>query len=101
MNFPLPGQYYSGDGLSGFREIVVLDHFDEENVYFSPTSAGYLEFFLTYHLPVETFHRIYSPCAKPPAESYFSKTASRWLQPFSTLARKFLTGVQGKIARYF
>ena len=101
MNVPLPGDSYSGDGLSGFREILIIDYHDGENVYFSPTSAGWIEFYLTYQLPLRVFHQVYTPCPKPAAESYFSKTASPWLQRFFSPARKFLTGALGKIGRYF
>jgi hypothetical protein len=96
-NPPLPGTEWCGDGLSGFRRIQITDHtWDGEYIYFFPLTAGWRENFLTYQLPLEVFHRVYSPCANPPAENSFSKTVSRWLRPFSSLAARCWPGKRGK-----
>lgn len=98
-DFPAPGKCFSGDGLSGFREIIITDEFDGEHVFFSPTSAGWKEIFLTYQMPVSVFHRVYTPCANHPPESYFSKTVSRYVRPFFFPVTKFFKAARKRIAR--
>lgn len=88
--YPLPSTLYRGDGLSGFREICILDFPPDGNVYFAPTHS-WREFFLTYHLPIEVFHRVYTPCPpeSQPEEKSSSKTASLWHRLCFMIARWF------------
>ena len=93
LSYPPPNSRWRGDGLSGFREILVLPYWDEDFIFFAPTSEGWKEFFLTYSLPLEVFHRVYSPCPEPPPEeNSSSKTASLWRQLSSSIARWFSKG---------
>lgn len=88
--YPHPSTLWTGDGLSDFREIVILDFPPDGNVYFAPTHS-WREFFLTYHLPVEVFHRVYKPCPpeSQPEEKPSSKIGSLWRRLFSMIARWF------------
>lgn len=93
LDYPFPNSRWTGDGLSGFREVLILPYFDEQNVWFAPTSEGWREFFLSYSLPLEVFHRVYSPCLEnPPEENSSSKIASLWHRLSSTIVRWFSKG---------
>jgi hypothetical protein len=95
--YPDTNSLWRGDGLSGFREITVTDQFDGENVYFYPTGDGWTQMFLTYHLPLLVFHRIYSPCESHPRENSFSKIASPWPQPFFMSVARFYQAALARI----
>lgn len=88
--YPSPGDLYSGDGLSGFREVLILDYTTPDVVYFSPTSEGWGQFFLTYSLETPIFLKVYTPCTSQPEGNSSSKTGSPFLQRcYSRVAKSF------------